>query len=91
LGIVSFWLLTITVLAAEFKKANPWMRANWRKLHVLNYLVFLIVGLHGFLIGTDFKIQPFYSFAIVAYLSVLYTVVRKLPLLLSTYKNWLKG
>jgi predicted ferric reductase len=91
LGRVSFWLINITVFAGLFRLANPYMRANWKKFHVLNYLVFLLVGIHGFLIGTDFMVMPFFAFAIAAYLIVIYTIIRKLPGLYSFLKNWLKA
>ncbi len=92
LGRISFWLLTITVSAAIFRKANFWMKANWRKFHVLNYLVFLLVGMHGFLIGRDFRIQPFFSFAIVAYAIVVGVVVFiELPRLYKNYRNWIRS
>ena len=92
LGIVSFWLLTIAVFAGLFRHANPWLKANWRKLHVLNYVVFLIVGAHGFLIGTDFRTQPFYTFAIMAYAVVVGMVVFiELPRLYKNYRSWLKS
>lgn len=92
LGRISFWLLTITVLAAEFRMATPWLKVNWRKLHLLNYAIFLLVGLHGFLIGTDFKIQPFYSFAIVAYAIVVGIVVFvEIPRLYRNYQNWIRS
>jgi DMSO/TMAO reductase YedYZ heme-binding membrane subunit len=68
------------------------MRLNWRKLHVLNYLVFLIVGLHGFLVGTDFKVQPYYSFAIVAYAIVAGIVLLiEVPRLYRNYMSWLRS
>jgi hypothetical protein len=91
LGRVSFWLLTVAVLAAKFRTATPWLKANWRKLHVINYAVFLIVGAHGFLIGTDFKAQPFYSFAIIAYAIVAGIVIFiEIPRLYKNYRNWIK-
>jgi len=92
LGRVSFWLLTIAVLAADLRKINPWMQANWRKFHVLNYITFLLVGAHGFLLGTDFKIQPFYSFAVIAYAVVIGIVVFiEIPRLYKNFMNWIKG
>jgi hypothetical protein len=92
LGRVSFWLLTIAVLAAKFRTATPWLKANWRKLHVINYAIFLIVGAHGFLIGDDFKVQPFYSFAIIAYAVVVGVVIFiELPRLYKNYRNWIKS
>lgn len=92
LGMISFWLLTIAVLVSEFRKATPWMKANWRKLHVLNYIVFLLVGTHGFLIGTDFRYQPFYSFAIVAYVIITGVIIFiEIPRLYKNFRNWLRS
>jgi len=92
LGRVSFWLLTIAVLAAKFRTATPWLKANWRKLHVINYAVFLIVGAHGFLIGQDFRAQPFYSYAIVAYAIVVGVVIFiEIPRLYKNYNNWIRN
>lgn len=91
LGMVSFWLLTLTVFAGIFRSANLWFKANWRKLHVVNYVVFLLVGLHGFLIGTDFKVQPFYSFALIAYAIVVGIVIFiEIPRLYKNFRSWLK-
>src|SRR4030042_2301674 len=92
LGRISFWLLTVTVFAGLFRKATPWLKKNWRKLHVLNYLVFLIVGAHGFLIGTDFRTLPFFLFAIIAYSIVVGVVVFiELPRLYRNYMSWLRS
>jgi predicted ferric reductase len=92
LGRISFWLLTITIFAGLFRKATPWLKANWRKLHVLNYVIFLITGLHGFFIGTDFQWQPFYSFAIIAYAIVVGVVVFiEIPRLYKNYINWVRS
>ena len=91
LGRVSFWLINVTVLAGLFRAATPFMRLHWRKFHIFNYLVFLIVGIHGLLLGTDFSRMPFFAFAILAYLIVIWTIIRKLPLLFEYFKNWLTG
>jgi hypothetical protein len=91
LGRISFWLVNVTVFAGLFRMSTPFMRANWKKFHVLNYLVFLLIGIHGLSIGTDFMVMPFFAFAIVAYTIVLYTVARKLPGLFSFLKNWIKS
>jgi hypothetical protein len=92
LGMLSFWLLTVAVFAGLFRKANPWLKANWRKLHVINYAVFLIVGAHGFLIGQDFRAQPFYSFAILAYAIVAGVVVFiEIPKLYKNFGNWIRS
>jgi predicted ferric reductase len=91
LGRASFWLLTVGVLAGLYRAANSFMRANWRKFHVVNYIVFLTVGIHGFLLGSDFSQVPFIYFAAAAYLLVIYSVIRRLPGLFSFYKNWLNS
>lgn len=80
LGRVSFWLITVSVLAVFLRAATPYMRVNWRKFHALNYIAFLAVGLHGFFLGTDYGYMPFAIFAVPAYLTVLaITVFIKLP------------
>lgn len=90
LGRLSFWLITIAVTAALLRFSTPFMRAHWRKFHVLNYLAFLLIGIHGFSLGTDFTSMPFFGFAIVAYLIVLYVVIfKKLPELFSNFRRWL--
>jgi hypothetical protein len=88
LGRISFWLINITVFAGLFRMATPFMRANWKKFHVLNYLVFLIVGIHGLSIGTDFMVMPFFVFALISNLMISYTVIHKLPELFAFIKKW---
>jgi predicted ferric reductase len=91
LGRVSFWLINITVFAALFRTLTPFLRMNWRKFHVLNYLIFLIIGIHGLSIGTDFMRIPFFTFAIFAYAIILGIVVfKQLPATYRIIKNWLK-
>lgn len=92
IGRISFWLLSIAFFAALFRKTIPWLKTNWRKFHVLNYLVFLLVGAHGFLIGTDFRSRPFFTFAILAYLIVLSMVTFiELPRLYKNFRNWVRN
>ena len=91
IGRIDFWLLTITVFAGLFRASTPFMRANWRKFHVLNYLVFLLTGVHAYFLGTDFSTKPFFYFAIFAYAVVLYIVVfKKLPELVRNFLVWVK-
>ena len=78
LGRLSFWLITVSVFAGFFRTATPFMRVYWRKFHILNYLLFLLIGIHGFFLGTDFTSMPFFAFAIVAYIVVLVVIVMKL-------------
>jgi sulfoxide reductase heme-binding subunit YedZ len=92
LGRVAFWILTLVVFAGLFQVANPWLRKNWQKLHVLNYVVFLIVGLHGFFLGTDFRIQPFFAMAVVIYVIILAIVIFvELPRLHKNFVAWLRS
>jgi predicted ferric reductase len=80
LGRISFWLINITVFVGLFRTTTPFLRRHWKKFHDLNFIVFLLIGIHGLSIGTDFMQMPFFAFAIVAYLIVLYIFfVRKLP------------
>lgn len=91
-GRIGFWLLTVGVTAGLLRKITPWLRANWRNFHELNYVAFLIISFHGFFGGTDFRIQPFYSFAIISYVIILYIVLfKKLPVLLRNYLRWIKS
>jgi DMSO/TMAO reductase YedYZ heme-binding membrane subunit len=49
LGRVSFWLMSLTVLAAVLRN-EPWWRKNWRKFHRLNYVVFLLMAAYLFFV-----------------------------------------
>lgn len=92
LGRVSFWLLNISVLAGLFRAATPFMRIHWRKFHILNYLIFLIVGIHGLSLGSDFMVVPFFALAIIYYLIVLYIIFfKKAPVFVKNYKTWLNS
>ncbi|QQG41187.1 MAG: hypothetical protein HYV90_03340 [Candidatus Woesebacteria bacterium] len=62
LGRVSFWLINITVWAGLLRATTPYMRVNWRKFHILNYLVFVLIGAHSIGIGTDIGTPPFSFF-----------------------------
>ena len=91
LGMISFWLLTLTVFMGLFRHYNLWFKANWRKFHILNYLIFLIVGVHAFLLGTDFSHKPFVYFAAPAYALVLAIVVFvEIPRLYKNFMVWVK-
>ena len=87
LGRLSFWLITTTVFAGLFRTLNPFMRIHWKKFHILNYLVFLLIGIHGFLLGTDFGYMPFFVFAIVAYVAVLVVIMVKSAKFIKNSKN----
>ncbi len=50
LGPVALGLVGVTILTAL---KPTWWRNSWRKLHLLNYLVFTIAVIHGLAIGED--------------------------------------
>ncbi len=62
LGRISFWLLNIAVWAGLLRMATPYMRANWKKFHILNYLVFVFIGIHSIGLGSDIGTPPFSFF-----------------------------
>lgn len=62
LGRVSFWLLNISVWAGLLRMTTPYMRVNWKKFHILNYLVFILIGIHSIGVGTDVGTSPFSFF-----------------------------
>lgn len=53
LGILSFYFLIVTVLTSKARKKIGYQR--WRKLHALNPFLYILVTLHGLMIGTDFQ------------------------------------
>ena len=60
-GRVSFWLITIAV-AAGLLRTQPWLRKNWKKFHYLNYLVFFLIAIHSWFVGSDVQSKPFVYF-----------------------------
>jgi hypothetical protein len=87
----AFLIFSVGVTAWIFKSSIPFLKKNWKSFNVISFVVFLLAGIHGFLTGTDFATKPFYYFAIISYLVVLYIIARKLPRLIASYKNWLKS
>ena len=54
LGRIAFYITTLTVLTAKFKNyLSEWIKNNWRKLHVLNYVAFYLVSVHAYNLGSD--------------------------------------
>ena len=51
-------LISIAVLAAYFRQ-KPFLRKNWHKFHILNYLGYGFVAIHAFYSGTDAWTAPF--------------------------------
>ena len=73
LGRIGFWLITLAVVAARLR-TQPWLRAHWRKFHILNYLAFMVIALHGRFIGSDTLSSPF-SWILIAYTLIIFGIV----------------
>lgn len=52
LGYVQLILLTVAVLSALLRRQRWWAR-HWRKVHILNYVVFALVVIHSWNLGSD--------------------------------------
>lgn len=59
LGRLSFWMITLAVLAAKFR-ALVELRKNWKYFHYLNYVVFVLTAIHAKFIGSDIMSPPYY-------------------------------
>ena len=75
-GRVSFWLVTVAVLAAGLR-TQPWLRNHWRKFHIFNYFAFLLVALHARGVGTDVRFVPFAWFYWISITIVVFTIFYK--------------
>jgi DMSO/TMAO reductase YedYZ heme-binding membrane subunit len=51
-GRPAFYIILVAVLAGVFRKRIP---KKWRSIHALNYLGFVLVFFHAWLIGTDLQ------------------------------------
>lgn len=57
-GRLALALLLVTITAGYFR-TKPIFRRIWRKIHVINYLIYVFIVLHASGIGTDFTTFPF--------------------------------
>lgn len=83
-GRVSFWLVSLAVLAAILRR-EPWWRRHWRKFHNLNYVVFFLVAIHAWFSGTDVWVFPFVLVYWLSVGGVSATVIYKLYPLVKKY------
>ncbi len=51
-GAPALWLISVAALAALFRAS---LRKQWRQVHWLNYLAFLLGTVHAQLLGTNFQ------------------------------------
>lgn len=78
LGRIAFYLVTTAVIAVKFRDFSNWLKINWRKLHILNYLAFYFVSFHSILIGTDSKKPLFLIYFVLLQIVVLGSIIKKL-------------
>ena len=60
-GRLAFWFLTLAFF--------------WKKLEKLNYIVFFLVAIHSYMVGSDFKIFPLNYFFFISLATVLLRAV----------------
>lgn len=68
-GRLGLWFLTIGVFAA-----------NWKKLHFINYVVFFFVAMHGWFVGSDFRLSPLKFFYWLSIVTIFLIAARKVLL-----------
>jgi predicted ferric reductase len=73
IALIILLLTAGTALLAWYGKDIPW----WRKLHKLNYLVFALVWLHSWFIGTDTQLTTLRAVWLVYFIIVMVSVAGK--------------
>lgn len=92
IGRIAFWLLTIGVFTTIFRKNSSWLLKYWKNLHLLNYLVFIAVVVHGFFIGSDIRSPIFLVLVVAETLIVLGIIIfLEFPRWLKDFKSWLSS
>lgn len=77
MGRISFILLNFTILAVVLRHLKP-MIGNWIYIHKLNYIIFFMISLHFFFVGSDIKYLPIKLIFYVCNLIVFSTLIFKL-------------
>ena len=77
LGRISFWLLTVVVLAGKLRN-EIFLRKYWRGLHALNYLAFYLLAIHSKILGRDIRTIPFKYIFVFAIILVSLTVLNRI-------------
>ncbi len=54
IGEVQLFLMLLTVSTALLMR-HPWLKRRWHVIHYLNYLVFTLVWVHSWFLGTDVR------------------------------------
>lgn len=78
LGRIGFWFITVAVIAAKYRNTIDWLKINWRKLHILNYLAFYFISVHTINIGSDSTKPLFMAYFVFLQLVVIYSIIVRL-------------
>jgi sulfoxide reductase heme-binding subunit YedZ len=73
-GPPAWYLIAAASSTAVLRKAISW---NWKTLHLLNYVAFLLGTVHANLLGTDFQHTVVRAMSAAFALAVLVTLIRK--------------
>jgi DMSO/TMAO reductase YedYZ heme-binding membrane subunit len=73
-GRVAWYLIGIASLVALFRTR---LRKQWRYLHWLNYLAFLLASAHAFLLGSDFQAPAMKAIPVIFSLALVAIFVQK--------------
>ena len=76
-GKLGLIFLTIAIMAGIFR-TYPLISKNWRWFHRLNYIVFGLILIHSFFLGTDIKTAPFVYLYPIFIVGLITSVVYKL-------------
>lgn len=76
-GRIAFWLILITTITAILRFRSSLFKTIWRKLHLLNYLIFFLILIH-LQFGSLVIYKPFSIFYPAAALIVVLIIVFKL-------------
>lgn len=83
IGIASFWMLMLSLFLI-FKK--------WKYANLLIYPAFFAIGIHGFFLGTYFRMLPVLIIAAIAYAVILgLFIFREVPVLIKKFREWVKS
>jgi predicted ferric reductase len=73
------WMLMILTIATAILRDHPLIWKHWHKIHMLNYIVFILAFLHSFNFGSDTQLEPlkslYYFFGATFLISVSYRIV----------------
>lgn len=57
LGEIALLLMLLTISSALLMR-KPWMKSKWHWIHLLNYVIFVLVWVHSYVLGTEAKVAP---------------------------------